>query len=126
MHPIGHPPSHPLWLTHQGISVEEEVLLQPTLSHTLLLTHPLTTPSHPLWLTHLGISVEEEVLLRFSFKEAVYKAIHPFLERSVDFSEVEIEPLQDGSAKINFLLKTGTAIMQPLHSFLSSYCINIF
>ena len=26
-----------------------------------------------------GISVEEEVLLRFSFKEAVYKAIHPFL-----------------------------------------------
>ena len=50
--------------------------------------------------------MEEEVLLRFSFKEAVYKAIHPFLERSVDFSEVEIEPLEDGSAKINFLLKT--------------------
>ena len=54
-----------------------------------------------------GISVEEEVLLRFSFKEAVYKAMHPFLERSVDFSEVEIEPLTDGTAKINFLLKTG-------------------
>ena len=54
-----------------------------------------------------GISVEEEVLLRFSFKEAVYKAMHPFLERSVDFGEVEIEPLTDGSAKINFLLKTG-------------------
>ena len=54
-----------------------------------------------------GISVEEEVLLRFSFKEAVYKAMHPFLERSVDFSEVEIEPLMDGTAKINFLLKTG-------------------
>ena len=59
--------------------------------------------------------MEEEVLLRFSFKEAVYKAIHPFLERSVDFSEVEIEPLQDGSAKINFLLKTGRQTIYQTH-----------
>ena len=54
-----------------------------------------------------GVTVEEEVLLRFSFKEAVYKAMHPFLERSVDFSEVEIEPQPDGSAKVTFLLKSG-------------------
>ena len=82
--------------------------------HHFLSTHPILFPLSYLIITSYdilvwlsGISVEEEVLLRFSFKEAVYKAIHPFLERSVDFSEVEIEPLQDGSAKINFLLKTG-------------------
>lgn len=52
-------------------------------------------------------SMEEETLLRFSFKEAVYKAIHPFLRRSVDFTEVEVDPQPDGSARITFLLKTG-------------------
>ena len=54
-----------------------------------------------------GISAEEEVLLRFSFKESVFKAIHPFLLRPVGFTEVEVEPSADGSASITFLLKTG-------------------
>jgi 4'-phosphopantetheinyl transferase EntD len=53
------------------------------------------------------VSEEEEVLLRFSFKEAVYKAIHPVLQRSVEFTEVETDPLADGTAKLTFLLKTG-------------------
>ena len=56
---------------------------------------------------NLGISPDEEVLLRFSFKEAVYKAVHPFLKRPVDFGEVEINPQSDGTATICFLLKTG-------------------
>ena len=47
------------------------------------------------------------ILLRFSFKEAVYKAIHPFLQRSVDFAEVEVNPVADGTARLNFKLKTG-------------------
>lgn len=54
-----------------------------------------------------GVSVEEEVLLRFSFKEAIYKAIHPFIPRSIDFAEVEVQPLDDGRANISFMLKTG-------------------
>mmetsp|Transcript_15134 Transcript_15134/g.15261 ORF Transcript_15134/g.15261 Transcript_15134/m.15261 type:complete len:312 (+) Transcript_15134:352-1287(+) len=53
------------------------------------------------------ITMEEETLLRFSFKEAVYKAIHPYLKRSIDFREVEVEPTNNGSANINFKLKTG-------------------
>lgn len=66
------------------------------------------TPAEQSRLGNLtGTTLEEEVLLRFSYKEAVYKAIHPFLKRSVDFSEVEVDPLQDGTAKINFLLKSG-------------------
>ena len=58
-------------------------------------------------LRSLGFSAEEEVLLIFSFKEAVYKAIHPFLARSIDFGEVEIFPHLDGSARVVFGLRTG-------------------
>lgn len=54
-----------------------------------------------------GVTMEEEVLLRFSLKEAGYKAIHPFLKRSVDFSEVEVNPMPDGSATVNFFLHSG-------------------
>lgn len=35
-----------------------------------------------------GVSEEEEVLLRFSMKEAVYKAAHPFLRRPLGFKDV--------------------------------------
>jgi 4'-phosphopantetheinyl transferase EntD len=52
-------------------------------------------------------SREEEVLLRFSLKESVYKAIHPFLLRPVGFTEVEVDPNIDGTAKLRFLLKGG-------------------
>lgn len=35
-----------------------------------------------------GVTTEEEVLLRFSIKEAVYKAAHPFLHRPLGFKDV--------------------------------------
>lgn len=54
-----------------------------------------------------GISAEEEVLLIFSFKESVFKAVHPYLRRSVGFREVEVEPKEDGTAVIVFLLESG-------------------
>ena len=53
-----------------------------------------------------NMPIEEDILLRFSFKESVYKAIHPFLPRSIDFAEVEVYPSADGTADLNFLLKT--------------------
>jgi 4'-phosphopantetheinyl transferase EntD len=76
------------------------------------------------------VSVEEEVLLRFSFKEAVYKAIHPYLERSIDFTEVEIDPQPDGSAVLNFRLKTGEvfpyrAVWQRLHENYWLTCVYV-
>jgi 4'-phosphopantetheinyl transferase EntD len=40
-----------------------------------------------------------EVLVRFSAKEAVYKAIDPFVRRYVEFREVEVFPHADGSAR---------------------------
>ncbi len=53
---------------------------------------------------HVG-SAEEDVMLRFSFKEAVFKAIHPYLARSVDFDEVEVFPQEGGKAEVKFKLK---------------------
>ena len=54
-----------------------------------------------------GIPADEEILLIFSFKESVFKAVHPYLKRSVGFREVEIEPREDGTAVIIFLLESG-------------------
>lgn len=74
----------------------------------LLLSRRLLTEGEQKSLGNLpGISAEEEVLLRFSFKESVFKAIHPFLKRPVGFNEVEIIPNPDGTAKINFLLESN-------------------
>ena len=53
------------------------------------------------------VSEEQEVLLRFSFKEAVYKAVNPYLQRYVEFREVEVFPRRDGTAQLVFHVKTG-------------------
>jgi 4'-phosphopantetheinyl transferase EntD len=41
-----------------------------------------------------------EVLLRFSAKEAIYKALDPFVRRYVGFLEVEVTPRPDGTADV--------------------------
>lgn len=75
---------------------------------SLLLSRRLLTQREQIALGSLpGISPEEEVLLRFSFKESVFKAIHPFLRRPVSFTEVEVDPRSDGTAAINFILVSG-------------------
>ncbi len=53
-----------------------------------------------------------EVLLRFSAKEALYKAVDPFVRRYVAFREVEVAPLPDGSAHVRLLLHEGEG---PFH-----------
>jgi phosphopantetheine--protein transferase-like protein len=50
---------------------------------------------------------EEDVMLRFSFKEAIYKALSPYLRRYVEFTQVEVHPRRDGTAEVVFRLKTG-------------------
>ncbi|MBA3541646.1 MAG: 4'-phosphopantetheinyl transferase superfamily protein [Deltaproteobacteria bacterium] len=44
------------------------------------------------------------VLLRFSIKEAIYKAIDPFLRRYVGFQEVELAIADDGTAHVTSAL----------------------
>lgn len=47
----------------------------------------LISISHTVW-----TDLEEDVLLRFSFKEAVFKALHPLLRRPISFQEVSVYP----------------------------------
>jgi enterobactin synthetase component D len=46
-----------------------------------------------------------EVILRFSAKEAIYKAIDPFVRRYVGFHEVGLELGEDGSAAVRASLR---------------------
>lgn len=46
----------------------------------------------------------EATLLRFALKEAVYKAIDPYVKRYVRFTEVELDVQNDGSATVRLLL----------------------
>lgn len=48
-----------------------------------------------------------EVLLRFSAKEALYKALDPFVKRYVGFREVAVTPLPDGTARVSMTLADG-------------------
>lgn len=47
------------------------------------------------------------LMLRFSLKEAVYKALDPFVERYIAFSEASVDPRDDGSAAIVMNLRGG-------------------
>ena len=49
----------------------------------------------------------EELLFSFSAKEAVYKALDPFLARYVSFREVSVERRADGSAAVTLFLRPG-------------------
>lgn len=47
------------------------------------------------------------VRLRFSAKEAIYKAIDPFVRRYVDFQEMRLRLLDDGGAEVEARLARG-------------------
>ncbi len=46
-------------------------------------------------------------VLRFATKEAIYKALHPHLERYVDFSEAAVLPDVDGTCQVRLELRQG-------------------
>lgn len=46
-----------------------------------------------------------ELLLRFSIKEAIYKAIDPYVKRFVGFKEVTVTPNKNGTATVQWHLK---------------------
>lgn len=48
-----------------------------------------------------------DLLLRFSLKEAVYKAIDPYLVRYVDYRECAVWPSQDGTSRVELFLERG-------------------
>jgi 4'-phosphopantetheinyl transferase EntD len=48
-----------------------------------------------------------ETVIRFSVKEAVYKALHPFLQRYIGFGEVAVWPTPDGIDRVEPHLSPG-------------------
>lgn len=54
-----------------------------------------------------GAAREREVLVRFSAKEAVYKALDPFVRRYVGFEEVAVTPLSGDDARVEAALRGG-------------------
>jgi 4'-phosphopantetheinyl transferase EntD len=50
-----------------------------------------------------------ELALRFSLKESFYKAIDPYVRRYIGFHEVEVDPLEDGTAR--FVHQVGAFIV---------------
>lgn len=51
---------------------------------------------------------EMDIMLRFSFKEAVFKALNPHLQRYIDFKEVEVFPRDDYTVALTFHLRGGS------------------
>jgi enterobactin synthetase component D len=58
-------------------------------------------------------SHREATLVRFAIKEAVYKAIDPYVGRYVRFTEVELDVSHDGQATVRLLLPEPA--MQRVH-----------
>ena len=64
------------------------------------------TPGELAEIAHLDATERaREVLLRFSAKEAIYKALDPFVRRYVAFGEVAVSPLADGCARVTSHLR---------------------
>ena len=49
----------------------------------------------------------QAIVLRFSIKEAIFKALDPYVQRYIGFREARVEPRDDGGAKVSLLLEQG-------------------
>ncbi|MCA9541107.1 MAG: 4-phosphopantetheinyl transferase family protein, partial [Myxococcales bacterium] len=56
------------------------------------------------WLALPREAQNADLIRSFSLKEAIYKAIDPRYRRYVDFREVSVEALPDGTAVVEWLL----------------------
>jgi 4'-phosphopantetheinyl transferase EntD len=72
-----------------GIDIEERAHLRPGMRD---IAPRILTNTELRMLPDSGVSRNETVLLFFALKEAIYKAIDPYVERHVRFQEVEVEP----------------------------------
>jgi enterobactin synthetase component D len=88
--------------SHVGVDVE---LLSPPRSDV---SRHVLTDAERAELAPLDEEARRRALLvRFSLKEALYKALDPFVQRYVGFLEVEARPLDDGGAAFQLDLAEG-------------------
>lgn len=74
-------------------------------AHAQLQARLLTLAEQETVGQYADLPSELDVMLRFSFKEAIYKALHPWLLRYIEFKEAEVFPRPDGSAEVKLRLK---------------------
>ncbi|MFN2432123.1 MAG: 4'-phosphopantetheinyl transferase [Gemmatimonadota bacterium] len=84
-----------------GVDVEERRPVHPRLAQRVLTADERRTLS-----SAAPGSPAADLLLRFSLKEALYKALHPWVRRRVGFAEVEVEPRPGGQADVRLLLES--------------------
>jgi 4'-phosphopantetheinyl transferase EntD len=85
-----------------GVDLEADVRGKQDIASRVLAEDELAELAH--------LEAEErarQVLLRFSAKEAIYKALDPFVRRYVGFQEVSVVPRADGSARVEARLREG-------------------
>lgn len=68
-------------------------------------TRILTPFEHREWEDPTADQRWKDLLIRFSLKEAIYKAIDPFLGRWVGFEEVSVSPRANGAVEVNLHLQ---------------------
>lgn len=79
----------------------------------------LTPGEHAMIAPLDGDDRARAVLLRFSIKEAVYKAVDPLVRRYVRFDEIEVSPLQEGTAHV-----TGTLAATERLTIEATWCVD--
>ena len=83
-----------------GVDIEDYGPPRPTIETAVLCEEELDAIS-----TLQGEARWMAVLLRFSLKEAIYKAIDPYVRRYVGFHEVCVHPDTNGGAQVRLMLK---------------------
>ena len=90
-----------------GVDVEDLAPARPRIAERVLLPEELeevrALPEDRQWTS---------IALRFSFKEAIYKALHPFVKRYVDFQEAVVQPDLDLTAEVELRLRDGEGPFQ--------------
>jgi 4'-phosphopantetheinyl transferase EntD len=66
-----------------------------------------------------------ELILRFSIKEAIYKALDPYLRRYIAFREVEVTPDARGGAEVKLGLKGGEGpfVVEARHQMMGEWLL---
>jgi len=85
-----------------GVDVEQDVAGKQDIASYVLADEEVAELA-----AHDVPSRAREVLLRFSAKEAIYKALDPFVRRYVGFKEVSVVTRDDGGARVSARLRDG-------------------
>jgi enterobactin synthetase component D len=92
-------------LQHVGLDLEqrptEADLQRPSVARKILTAREFATLEQ---FAEASLEQRELVLVHFALKEAVYKAIDPFVERYVRFTEVELELSDPGDVQVTLHL----------------------